>query len=88
MAMLAAEKSGLKFEKIIKVMNKVKPVSGRLQQVGTIKNKSKVILDYAHTPDALKACLQSLKEQFKDKKISIVFGCGGNRDKSKRSTDG
>jgi MurE/MurF fusion protein len=84
MAMLAAENSGLKFEKIIKVINKVKPVSGRLEQVGNIKNKSKVILDYAHTPDALKACLQDLKKQFKDKKISIVFGCGGNRDKSKR----
>ena len=84
MAMLAAKKSGLKFEKIIEVINKVKPVSGRLEKIGNIKNKSKVILDYAHTPDALKACLQSLKEQFKDKKISIVFGCGGNRDKSKR----
>ena len=58
MAMLAAEKSGLKFEKIIKVINKIKPVSGRLEQVGNIKNKSKVILDYAHTPDALKDCLQ------------------------------
>ena len=55
-----------------------------MEKVGIIKNKSKVILDYAHTPDALKVCLQSLKEQFKDKKISIVFGCGGNRDKSKR----
>ena len=88
MSMLAAEKSGLKFEKIIKVIDKIKPVSGRLEQIGTIKNKSKVILDYAHTPDALKACLQNLKEQFNDKKISIVFGCGGNRDKSKRSMMG
>ena len=40
MAMLAAEKSGLKFEKIIKVINKIKPVTGRLQEVGIIKNKS------------------------------------------------
>ncbi len=88
MAMLAAEKSGLKFKKIIKSINKVKPVNGRLEQVGDIKNKSRVILDYAHTPGALKACLQSLKEQFKDKKISIVFGCGGNRDKSKRTMMG
>ena len=88
MSMLAAEKSGVKFEKIIKVIDKVKPVSGRLEEIGTIKNKSRVVLDYAHTPDALKACLQSLKEQFKDKKISIVFGCGGNRDKSKRSVMG
>ena len=88
MAMLAAEKSGLKFEKIIKIISKIKPVSGRLEQIGTIKNKSKVILDYAHTPDALKACLQSLKKQFENKNISIVFGCGGNRDKSKRSIMG
>ena len=88
MSMLAAEKSGLKFEKIVKTINKVKPVSGRLEEVGNLKNKSRVLLDYAHTPDALKACLQSLKEQFKDKKISIVFGCGGNRDKSKRSIMG
>ena len=44
----------------------------------------KIILDYAHTPDALKTCLQNLKDQFKNKKISIVFGCGGDRDKFKR----
>ena len=84
MAMLAAEKSNLNFEQISKVINKIKPVNGRLEQIGNIKNDSKVILDYAHTPDALRTCLQNLKEQFKNKKISIVFGCGGNRDKSKR----
>ena len=84
MAILAASKSGLKFEKIINVIKKIKPVRGRLELIGNIKNKSKILLDYAHTPDALKVCLQNLKEQFKDKKISIVFGCGGNRDQSKR----
>jgi len=88
MAMLAAEKSGLNFKQIISVISKVKPVSGRLEQIGNIKNRSKVILDYAHTPDALKICLQNLKDQFKCKKISIVFGCGGNRDQSKRSMMG
>ena len=84
MAMLAAEKSGLSFKQINNIIHKVKPVSGRLEKIGIIKNNSKVILDYAHTPDALQTCLQNLKEQFKDKKISIVFGCGGNRDHSKR----
>jgi len=88
MAMLAAAKSGLNFRKIINVIDKVKPVNGRLEKVGIIKNNSKIILDYAHTPDALQTCLQNLKEQFNDKKISIVFGCGGNRDKSKRSMMG
>ncbi|MDB4193277.1 UDP-N-acetylmuramoyl-L-alanyl-D-glutamate--2,6-diaminopimelate ligase [Candidatus Pelagibacter sp.] len=84
MAMIAATKSNLSFKKIINTINSLKPVSGRLEQIGTIKNNSKVILDYAHTPDALEASLESLKEQFKNRKISIVFGCGGDRDKEKR----
>ena len=84
MAVLAAEKSGIKFNKIINIIEKLKPVNGRLEKIGIIKNNSKVILDYAHTPDALQTCLQNLKEQFKNKKISIVFGCGGNRDQLKR----
>ncbi len=84
MAMLAATKSSLSFKNIIKVINKIKPVNGRLEQIGIIKNNAKVILDYAHTPEALEISLTSLKEQFKNRKISIVFGCGGNRDKAKR----
>ena len=84
MAMIAATKSSLSFEKIINTIDNLKPVSGRLEQIGIIKNNSKVILDYAHTPDALKISLKSLKEQFKNRKISIVFGCGGDRDKAKR----
>ena len=88
MAMIAATKSGLSFKKIVNTIDNVKPVSGRLEQIGIIKNNSKVILDYAHTPEALKASLKSLKEQFKNKKISIVFGCGGNRDHSKRQIMG
>ena len=84
MAILAANKSDLKFEKIIKVIHKIKPVEGRLEQIGNIKNKSKVILDYAHTPAALELALSNLKQQFPLSKISLVFGCGGNRDYKKR----
>ena len=84
MAMLAAKKSNLKFDKIVKLASRVKSVSGRFEKIGTLKNKSKVILDYAHTPDALNTCLSNLKEQFENKRIFIVFGCGGNRDKDKR----
>jgi murE/murF fusion protein len=84
MAMIAATKSSLSFKKIINTIENLKPVSGRLEQIGIIKNNSKVILDYAHTPDALEASLKSLKEQFKNRKISIVFGCGGDRDQAKR----
>ena len=88
MAMIAATKSGLNFKKIVDKISNIKPVSGRLEQIGVIKNNSKVILDYAHTPEALKATLKSLKKQFENRKISIVFGCGGNRDKIKRSMMG
>ena len=84
MAAIAAAKSKLSFKKVIGTINNIKPVSGRLEQIGIIKNNSKVILDFAHTPEALKVSLKSLKEQFKNRKISIVFGCGGNRDKTKR----
>jgi murE/murF fusion protein len=84
MAMLAAKKSNLKFDKIVKLASELKSVSGRFEKIGTLKNKSKVILDYAHTPDALNTCLSNLKEQFENKRIFIVFGCGGNRDKDKR----
>ena len=84
MALIAAEQSGIKISKIIKILHKLKPIDGRLEKIGEIKNNSKVILDYAHTPDALKTVLENLKEQFPHNQISIVFGCGGNRDKSKR----
>jgi len=88
MAIIAAQKSNIKIENVFKVIHKIKPVEGRLQRIGNIKNKSRVILDYAHTPDALKICLKNLKEQFPNKKILIVFGCGGNRDHNKRAKMG
>ncbi len=88
MAILAAHKTGLEFKKIIKIIHKLKPVRGRLEKIGKIKNKSKVILDYAHTPEALKLALSNLREQFPSSKISLVFGCGGNRDYKKRSLMG
>ena len=84
MAMIAAEKSNIKFSNIVKAVEKLNPVEGRLENIGKIKNNSKVILDYAHTPDALKTCLQNLKDQYKNKNIFIVFGCGGERDMDKR----
>ena len=84
MSILAAYKSGIKFKKIIKKLEKIKPVEGRLEKVGKIKNNSKVILDYAHTPEALQLALLNLKDQFPNSKINLVFGCGGNRDRKKR----
>ena len=88
MAMIASNISNIDFKNIVNVIHKIKPVYGRLEKIGTIKNNSSVILDYAHTPDALRTCLQNIKDQFKNKEISIVFGCGGDRDKFKRISMG
>ena len=88
MAMIAAKKSNLDTQKILNVIPKINSVEGRFENIGLIKNKSKVILDYAHTPEALKTCLINLKEQFPNKKISLLFGCGGERDQNKRSKMG
>ena len=88
MSMLAAEKSGLDLVSVAKLMSKLRPVEGRLENIGKLKDNSKVILDYAHTPDALETVLSNIKEQFPQRKIRLVFGCGGDRDKSKRSKMG
>ncbi|MDC0352792.1 UDP-N-acetylmuramoyl-L-alanyl-D-glutamate--2,6-diaminopimelate ligase [Candidatus Pelagibacter sp.] len=88
MAIITAKNSNLTLDKILKIIPKLKPVEGRLEKIGKIKNLSKVILDYAHTPDALKTCLCNLREQFPNKRITLLFGCGGNRDQNKRSKMG
>ncbi len=84
MSMIAAYKSNINFQKIINITKKINSVPGRFEKIGSLKNNSFVVLDYAHTPDALKICLKNIKDQFKNRKISIVFGCGGDRDKFKR----
>ncbi|MFL2854420.1 MAG: UDP-N-acetylmuramoyl-L-alanyl-D-glutamate--2,6-diaminopimelate ligase [Candidatus Pelagibacter sp.] len=88
MAIIAAKNSNIGLNKILNKISKLKPVEGRFEKIGKIKNHSKVILDYAHTPDALKTCLLNLREQFPAKKIIVLFGCGGNRDQNKRSKMG
>ena len=83
MAVLAASVCGLNKKKILKQIHKIKPVPGRLECVVNLKNNSSIILDFAHTPEALEQSLIALKKQF-NKEIIIVFGCGGERDKKKR----
>lgn len=61
---------------------KIKPVAGRMQQFGG-NGKPLVVVDYAHTPDALEKVLSTLREQVQGKLI-CVFGCGGDRDAGKR----
>ena len=53
---------------------------GRMQKI----NKSKVWVDYAHTPDAIKNAIETIKLHNPDDKVIIIFGCGGDRDQDKR----
>jgi len=83
MAVLAALSCGLSQNRIFSQIHKIKPVPGRLECIANLSNNSNIIVDFAHTPDALEKSLIALKKQFK-KEIVIVFGCGGERDKKKR----
>ena len=63
-------------------------VPGRMERLKIIENDFQnflpsVIIDYAHTPDALKNVLESISD-FAEGKIIVVFGCGGDRDSQKR----
>ena len=83
MAILAAQISKLSKSNIKKKIKKIKNVNGRLELVRKFPNNIKIYIDYAHTPDALLEALKSLKNKQKNK-ISLVFGCGGERDYKKR----
>lgn len=74
--------SGVTLADAVEVMAGIKSVPGRMQQAGG-GDKPLVVIDYAHTPDALEKVLTALRSQAKGKLI-CVFGCGGDRDAGKR----
>lgn len=77
---------GIEFNEALKRLSKLNNVPGRMQCLGGNK-KPLVIVDYAHTPDALEKVLNSLREHTQNQ-IWCVFGCGGDRDKAKRPVMG
>ena len=58
-----------------------------MEMISATHNNSMIIIDYAHTPEALRHVLSSIKEIAKEKLIT-VFGCGGDRDTEKRKSMG
>lgn len=78
--------SGLTLEQIIKGMESIEGVRGRFESVPNTKG-CLIIVDYAHTPDGLENILSSARE-LADRKVITVFGCGGDRDRSKRPVMG
>ena len=74
---------GVSVEEGAQLLSRLPPVPGRMQTVG---DRPLVVIDYAHTPDALEKVLAALRPvaQARGGKLAVVFGAGGNRDATKR----
>ncbi|MFN6925798.1 MAG: UDP-N-acetylmuramoyl-L-alanyl-D-glutamate--2,6-diaminopimelate ligase [Tabrizicola sp.] len=70
-------------EAVLAVLPRLTGVRGRMQLAATRKNGAAVYVDYAHTPDAIETALKALRPHVMGR-IVIVFGAGGDRDRSKR----
>lgn len=70
-------------EEIVSALSKVAPVPGRMERFGHAGNGPVVVVDYAHTPDALQHALAALRPHTQGT-LWCVFGCGGDRDRGKR----
>ena len=89
---------GIKFADAVNAIQQVKPITGRMEKYGG-GELPYVIVDYAHTPEALSKVLVTLREIIKHSleetqsrnnkaKLLCVFGCGGERDQAKRKLSG
>ena len=74
---------GAEPEEVLVAMSTLRPAPGRLENIRGPKDIS-VIIDYAHTPDALENVLKTLREIAPDRELICLFGCGGDRDRTKR----
>jgi len=85
MACEAALLLGLDESEIAVGLQSAEPVSGRMQLVQAPTTElPTVVVDYSHTPDSIERALQTLRSVERGGQLSIVFGCGGDRDRSKR----
>jgi len=81
-ALAAANALGIGLREAVLSLAKSPQVPGRLEIVPA-KRQFQVFVDYAHTPDALLNVLKTLR-QLEPRRLIVVFGCGGNRDREKR----
>lgn len=85
-AIAMATADGIPINKITESLSKIKILSGRMEYISS-KNGANIYVDYAHTANGFENALKVFRKNCKGKLI-IVFGCGGDRDKSKRSLMG
>jgi len=83
-AFVSIKSLGYSDDLIIPKLAKLSPPPGRMQKL----EWNNIWIDYAHTPDALSNALQTLHLHYPESKLRVVFGCGGDRDKSKRQLMG
>ena len=74
---------GMPWHQVIHQVEMMHPVPGRMHCLGGEYNQPLVVVDYAHTPDALKQVLLALRAHLHGR-LTCVFGCGGDRDRGKR----
>lgn len=77
-----ASNLGVKADIIVEGLEQIKQVPGRLEKYN-IKDSGTYIIDFAHTPDALKKTIELLRK-FTTNRLIVIFGAGGDRDNSKR----
>lgn len=81
-AIATAREEGIAWEPILSALAEMNGVKGRIERIPT-KTPYSVFIDFAHTPDALENILKNLRE-FTTGRLITLFGCGGDRDKTKR----
>ena len=74
---------GEPFARVVEAVEQLQPVNGRMSRLGGLRGQPLVVVDYAHTPDALEQALTAVRAHCAGKLI-CVFGCGGERDAGKR----
>ncbi len=73
---------GFEFDDAVQRLGRIKTVPGRMERFGG-EGQPMVVVDFAHTPDALEQVLKALREHTKGR-LWCIFGCGGERDREKR----
>jgi UDP-N-acetylmuramoyl-L-alanyl-D-glutamate--2,6-diaminopimelate ligase len=74
--------AGDEAERVFPLLNSLTGAKGRLEHVGTHRG-APIFVDYAHKPDALAKALEALRP-YAERRLAVVFGCGGDRDQGKR----
>ena len=74
---------GARPEEVLVALSTLRPAPGRLENIAGPRDIS-VVIDYAHTPDALENVLKTLRGIASDRELICLFGCGGDRDRTKR----